>query len=424
MQVEVHTAPMEYKGQAVYIAIIRDVSQQKLLEQQLHQSQKMESIGRLAGGIAHDFNNLLTAVIGHAELALQKMEGDNPYRKYIHPILKAGKKAANLTAQFLAFSRKQIIQPKIVDINSIISDLDKMLSRLIGEDIIIEKKCKTDILPIKADPGQIEQILINLMLNAMDAINDNQKELAKTNSVKKITIQTDHIFLDEVDSQEHMGAKPGTYVSIAISDNGIGMDEETKEKIFEPFFTTKSEGKGTGLGMSTVYGIVKQNHGVIYIYSKPKRGTTVKIYWPAVVVEKESQELDKKKKYQELTGGKETILLVEDDDIVRDFSVSALREFGYTVLEAPNGKKALQLENEKKIKADLLITDIVMPEMNGKELADKYKSLYPSTLVIFTSGYTDVNIIPNNELGKNSHFLPKPYSIDALLGKVREVLKG
>ncbi len=422
MQVEVHTAPMEYKGQAVYIAIIRDVSQQKLLEQQLHQSQKMESIGRLAGGIAHDFNNLLTAVIGHADMALRKMEGDNPYRKYIQPILKAGKRAENLTAQFLAFSRKQIIQPQIVDINSIISDLDKMLCRLIGEDIVTEKKFKTDILPIKADPGQIEQILVNLMLNARDAINDNQQELAKKNTEKKITIRTDHVFLDEAYYRKHLDAKPGAYVSIVISDNGIGMDEETREKIFEPFFTTKEEGKGTGLGMSTVYGIVKQNQGVIYVYSEQRLGTTIKIYWPAVV-EEEVQELTEKK-HRELTGGNETILVVEDDDIARDFSVSVLKEFGYTVFEASNGKEALQLINEKKIKADLLITDIVMPEMNGKELAGKYKSIYPANLVIFTTGYTDTNIIPHGKLGKEVHFLSKPYSIEALLGKIHEVLKS
>jgi nitrogen-specific signal transduction histidine kinase len=392
------------------------------LELQLHQVQKMESIGRLAGGIAHDFNNLLTAVIGHADLVLRKMKNDNPYRKYIQSILNAGKRAGNLTAQLLAFSRKQIIQPKILDINSIISDMEKMLRRLIGEDIVIEKKCKTDILPIKADPGQIEQILVNLILNARDAINDNERELTKKDLEKKIVIRTDHVFLDKAYYREHLDAKPGPYVSIVISDNGIGMDKETREKIFEPFFTTKEEGKGTGLGMSTVYGIVKQNQGVIHIYSEPGLGSTIKIHWP-VILEKEPRELTVKK-LRELPGGKETILFVEDDETVRDFSVSALKEFGYTVFEAANGKEALRLVNEKKIKAELLIADIVMPEMNGKELADKYKSIYPATRVIFTSGYTDVNIIPNSESDKEVHFLPKPYLTGDLLEKIREVLKG
>jgi PAS domain S-box-containing protein len=421
LQVEVHTAPMEYKGQAAYIAVVRDVTRQMQLEQSLHQVQKMESIGRLAGGIAHDFNNLLTVVIGHADLVLEKMNNNNIYRKHIQSILTGGKRAANLTAQLLAFSRKQIIQPKILDINTIISDLDKMLRRLIGEDIVIEKKYKTGLLPIKADPGQIEQILVNLILNARDAINENEYNLAKKNLEKKIVIRTDSIFLDEVYCREHPDAKPGFYVSIVVSDNGIGIDEKTTEKIFEPFFTTKEEGKGTGLGMSTVYGIVKQNQGVIHVYSEPGLGTTIKIHWPAIM-QKESRELTKKKD-QELLGGKETVLFVEDDETVRNFSVSALKEFGYKVFEASNGKKALQLVKEKKIQAELLVTDIVMPEMNGKELAEKYKSIYPATQVIFTSGYMDASIVPTSKSGKEIYFLPKPYSSRELLEKIREVLE-
>jgi signal transduction histidine kinase/ligand-binding sensor domain-containing protein len=420
LQVEVHTAPIDYKGQAAYIAVVRDVTRQMQLEQSLHQVQKMESIGRLAGGIAHDFNNLLTVVIGHADLVLQKMKNNNIYRKYIQSILTAGKRAANLTAQLLAFSRKQIIQPKILEINTIISDLDKMLRRLIGEDIVIEKKFKTDLLLIKADPGQIEQILVNLILNARDAINDHEQNLAKKNLEKKIVMQTDSIFLDEDYCQEHPDAKPGCYVSIVVSDNGIGIDEETKEKIFEPFFTTKEEGKGTGLGMSTVYGIVKQNQGVIHVSSEPGSGTTIKIYWPAIM-EKESRELPEKK-IQELPRGKETVLFVEDDETVRNFSVSALKEFGYEVFEASNGKKALQLVKEKKIQADLLITDIVMPEMNGEELAEKYKSIYPATRVIYTSGYMNTDIVPTRESDKEVYLLPKPYSSRELLEKIREVL--
>jgi two-component system cell cycle sensor histidine kinase/response regulator CckA len=390
---------------------------QKLLEQ-LHQAQKIEAIASLTGGIAHDFNNLLTVINGHTEIALRKLEKNLPLHKDLHAILQAGKRAENITRQLLTFGRKQLNKPKVININDVISHLENMLHRLIGEDIRMEKRFGQDVPLIKADPGQIEQILMNLVVNARDAIGEWRGNTWE----KVIRIETERVELDGAFVKEHPGSHTGVHALLMVSDSGIGMDPEVKNKIFEPFFTTKEQGKGTGLGMSTVYGIVKQNNGSIFVYSKPGEGSTFKIYWPST----EKEELQTFEVEEVLSidfmNGDETILLVEDDEGVRDFTSDTLREFGYTVFEAANGKEALELIKERKMPVDLLLTDLVMPEMNGKELAEKLTKWIPQAGVLYTSGYTDNHIIHNYKLKEGIYFIQKPYSIQALAKKVRDVL--
>ena len=414
--VQASVAEIDYRDGKAILGILRDISEQKALENQLRQLLKMESVGTLAGGIAHDFNNLLTVINGRAEMILKTLEEDHPLYKNTVNILHAGEKAANLTKQLLAFSRKQITEPKIIDINILISDLDKMMRRLIGEDISMEIILVHDISLIKADPTQMEQVLINLIVNARDAINQ-RTDLA---SEKKITIETDLVYFDESYVSKHIGSQGGSHVMISVTDNGIGMNEETKSKIFEPFFTTKEMGQGTGLGLATVYGIVKQNKGDIYVYSEPEKGTTIKIYWH-LTEEKKITDINEKTGKDTFTGY-ETILVVEDDMGVRNFTSEALKKFGYTVYEAPNGKKALELIKEKKIQMNLLLTDLVMPEMNGKELASKVKKMFPATEVLYTSGYTDNHIVHSGTLDEGINFIQKPFSIQALAKKVWEIL--
>ncbi len=416
IEVEVSTSHIKYKDGIATQGILHNITERKNLEQQLRQMLKMESIGTLTGGIAHDFNNLLTVINGHAEMTLMKCEKDHPLHKNIASIHQAGKKAANLTKQLLAFSRKQIIKPQTVDINILISDFDKMIRRLIGEDISMELNLFHDISLIKADPSQLEQILINLIVNARDAIN----QLTELASEKKITIETNHAYLDELYVSKHVGSQIGLHIIISVSDNGIGMDKEIKNKIFEPFFTTKEIGQGTGLGLATVYGIVKQNRGSIYVYSEQGQGTTIKIYWPSTE-ERKVPDLAKKTSKDNLTGN-ETILLVEDDKGVLDFAFSVLEELGYSVYRASNGKKALELAKEKNIRFDLLFTDLIMPEMNGKELATSIKKLDPEISIIYTSGYTDNHILHSGVLDEGINFIQKPYSVHTLAQKIREML--
>ena len=412
----------DHKVSAI-VGVGKDITERKKaeeerqkLEARLRQTQKMEAIGSLAGGIAHDFNNLLTVINGHAEIALTKLKKNHPQYKDIRAILQAGKQAENLTTQLLAFSRRQIYNPKVIDINKVISNLDKMMRRLIGEDICMEVKYGSVIPKIKADPGQIEQILMNLILNARDAVT----EWTDYSVEKRITIETGEANLDEAFAAVHAGSKTGLHLFLTVSDNGIGMTEETKSKIFEPFYTTKEKGKGTGLGMSTVYGIVKQNNGNIYVYSEPGKGSTFKIYWPAAL-KKKGPKVPKKPKKEVLTGT-ESILLVEDDEAVRDFAAESLRQLGYEVFEAATGKKALQLLKEKNLQVDLVFTDLIMPEVSGWELAEKLKEISPKTAVLYTSGYTDDHIIKNGVLEQGIHFVNKPFSFHALAKKVREVL--
>ncbi len=400
-----------------YLGIKEEITERKRLQQELIQAQKMESIGNLAGGIAHDFNNLLTVINGHAEIGLMKLEKNHPAHRDLVSILHGGKRAENLTRQLLAFSRKQIYETKIININEIITGLEKMLRRLIGEDITIKIKLDRSIGKIKADPIQIEQIIINIVVNARDAINE---WTAKRES-RQILIETGEVYLDENYLRRRPEVERGKKVFVAISDNGKGMNRDVRDRIFEPFFTTKEKGKGTGLGLATVYGIVKQNRGHIYVYSEPDLGTTFKIYWNLTeesAVKQDLQPEDRKK-----MSGSENLLLVEDDDNVRSFALNALKEFGYNVYEAQNGKSALAFMLEKGLKIDLLITDMIMPEMNGKELALALHKISPGTKVLYTSGYTGDQLVENGRLEQDINFLNKPYSIDMLARGVRKVLE-
>jgi PAS domain S-box-containing protein len=405
------------KGNMIDIlGIFHDITEQKKLEEQLNQSQKLEGIGQLAGGIAHDFNNILTVIYGSAEMALRRLDQNSRPARDIRQVIKSSEKAENLVRQLLAFSRKQIIKPKVLDINESILNLQKMLGRVIGEDINIKLSLTKDITPIMADPSQLEQVLINLMVNARDAINQ-KTDLA---SGKRITLKTEQVNLDQDFIASHVGSAAGQYILISVTDNGIGMDEHTRKKIFEPFFTTKEVGKGTGLGLSTVYGIVKQNKGCIYAYSEPGVGTVFKIFWP--IEESTVTEMPKVKVVEAARGGDEIILLVEDDDHLKDMTAETLIDFGYTVYKASNGVKALELIKKEKIRPHILVTDMIMPEMNGKELAIKLKSIFSGIKILFCSGYSDETVIPQGSPGRELHFLAKPYSINILTRKIRYIL--
>ncbi len=416
---------IQYKGEPAHLIIIRDITERKQaeverqkLEEQLLQAHKMEAIGNLSGGIAHDFNNLLTVINGHTEIATNKLHRDCPLEKDLHAILQAGRRAENLTRQLLSFSRKQVVTPKVLDINESISGLEKMMRRLIGEDIGLEIVLDPSLPCIKSDAGQIEQVLVNLIVNARDAL------LTRTDSPqeRRISIETLPVCLEEDYVASHPGMATGKHVLLKVSDNGIGMSAETKSKIFEPFFTTKEKGKGTGLGMATVYGIVKQNKGSVYVYSEPGLGTVFNIFWPATDEERRLEPINEV--FVEESGGTETILLVEDDEAVRNFALETLEERGYRVLSAANGKDALQLIYARDIRIDLLFTDVVMPQMNGVELAQAVEQIFPDCKVIYSSGYTGNQIIRNGELKEGIHFVRKPYSPRDMAKKIRAVLDG
>jgi PAS domain S-box-containing protein len=390
--------------------IARDVTQRKQLEDQLRQSQKMEAIGQLAGGVAHDFNNLLTAINGYSALALQRIEDNHPVKGYLEEVKKAGDRAANLTRQLLAFGRKQILQPLAINLNDIVTDMNKMLRRLIGEDIRFTAKLDPTLKKIKADPGQVEQVLVNLVVNARDAM------LKGGNLI----IETAPVALDSEYAGKHVGFVPGNYVMLAVSDTGAGMDAATQARIFDPFFTTKEKGKGTGLGLSTVYGIIKQSGGNISVYSEPGRGTTFKVYFPEVASTSKKAEVMTVEPPAPL--GSETILLVEDEDVVRGLARKILEQAGYHVLEANRGEEALRLFLEQAEPIDLLLTDVVMPETSGKEVADRLSHKQPGLRVLFMSGYTDEAIVHHGVLDANIEFIQKPFTPAALAQKVRQML--
>lgn len=405
------------KGEIInFAAIERDVTELQKLEEQLQQSRKLDAIGQLTGGIAHDFNNILTVINGYSEMALLKIADDDPLRKQIQGIQHSGKRAIDLVRQLLAFSRKQIIEPKDVDANDTIVNLEKMLNRLIGEQIRLETNLDNQQTIIKADKTQFEQILINLIVNARDAIEEKN---GKT-SDKLITIETKVEFLDENFLSSHPGISIGEYCMIAISDSGAGIRPEVQAKIFEPFFTTKGEGKGTGLGLATVYGIVKQNKGGIYVYSEIGKGTTFKVYWPLSQSREKAERAGQQDR--DIKPGKEFILYVEDDSAVREFAVNSLRTMGYEVVEARNGRQALQVFEENKFNIDLVITDVIMPEMSGTEFADKLRDKSPDLKVLYTSGYTNDHIVHSGILNEGIQFLAKPFSIRQLTKKLRDVL--
>jgi PAS domain S-box-containing protein len=398
-----------------YAAIGRDITHEYKLKQQLQQAQKMETVGTLSGGIAHDFNNLLTVINGHAEMALMKIPKDAKVYNDLLAITKAGKRAEKVTNQLLAFSRKQIHEPTVLQINKTVKNLGKMLRRLIQSNISIKYDLMDNIPNIKADPNQIEQILINLVINARDAIDEN-----KVNNTRQIEIKTRSVKLDQKFVNNYPGSKKGNYILISVKDSGIGMDEKIKERVFEPFYTTKETGKGTGLGLSMVYGIIKQNGGSIFIESKPFSGTTFKIFWPATT--DISPQSTMNNPINETLAGNESILLVEDDNDVRELVSLALKNFGYYVIEAESGLKAIDYINKNETSIDLMITDIIMPGINGKELALRLNEKISLDRVLFVSGYSQDHLLQNGSLQQGINFLQKPYPIDILIKKVREIL--
>ncbi len=386
--------------------------EKKKMEEQLHQAQKMEAVGRLSGGIAHDFNNLMTIVMGNADLTLMMIPEDDPLRESILEIKKAGERAASLTRQILAFSRRQIIQPVVLNFNALVLGVDKMLRRIIGEDIALETTLSSDLGQVEGDPGQVEQIIMNLAVNARDAMPKGGR----------LTIETANVELDREYAAKHIAVTPGPHVMLAVSDTGEGMTEAVRSQIFDPFFTTKAVGKGTGLGLSTVYGIVKQAGGHIWVYSEPGKGTCFKIYLPRV--DKAHPVLDPLKIPPESLQGAETVLVVEDDAQLRNMACKILKKYGYKVLSAEGGPSALEIAKTHGETIHLLVTDVVMPVMSGKEAAECMKTLQPDIKVLFMSGYTDNAIVHHGILDKDTAFLQKPFTPEGLARKVREVLTG
>jgi two-component system cell cycle sensor histidine kinase/response regulator CckA len=391
-------------------AIGRNITERKNLEQQLLQSQKMEAIGQLAGGVAHDFNNLLTAILGYGELALIGINNSQQTADNIRQIIVAGERAASLTQQLLAFSRKQIIQYRPLSLTPLIGDMEKMLKRLIGEDVKLQVILSPDLRNISADSGQIDQIALNLAVNARDAMPGGGT----------LTIETQNLELDQDYADRHISMKPGTYVMLAISDTGTGMDEETKSRIFEPFFTTKGVGKGTGLGLSTVYGIVKQMDGHIWVYSEIDKGTTFKIYFPATEITVEVAQPGGE--HRRSPNRSETILLVEDEDIVRAMVIQSLKGDGYNVLTASEPKAALELFARHSADIEMIISDMVMPGISGLELIEQLLSEKPELKILYISGYTDHTMLNRGVLTSKFPFLQKPFNTSTLLNKVREIL--
>ncbi len=384
--------------------------EQAKLEAQLQQAQKMESVGRLAGGVAHDFNNMLGLIIGHAELALERVDPTHPLQTDLQEIRKAAERSANLTRQLLAFARKQTIEPKVLDLNETVESMLRMLQRLIGEDIELKWQPEANLWPVKIDPSQLDQTLANLCVNSRDAIS----------GVGKLTIETANTSFDEDYSATHAGFVPGEYVRLTVSDSGCGMDKETLLHLFEPFFTTKGMGKGTGLGLAMVYGIVKQNRGFINVYSEPEQGTAFTIYLPRHLGE--TEKTLPQGKHEPALRGQETILLVEDEPDILSLTMMLLERQGYTVLAASTPNEALRLAQEYVGEIHLLMTDVVMPEMNGRDLAKTLLDLYPHLKRLFTSGYTADVIAHHGVLDEGVHFIQKPFSIRSLAAKVRDAL--
>jgi two-component system, cell cycle sensor histidine kinase and response regulator CckA len=407
--IETSAAPIkeDQKKTVGAVLIFRDITERKRLEDQLRQSQKMEAVGQLAGGVAHDFNNLLTIIIGLSDYLVNNLDPSLRLRHQAEEIKKAGEQAASLTRQLLAFSRKQILQPKVLDLNAVIGDLNKMLRRLIGENIEMITVARTGLGLVRADRGQLEQVILNLAVNARDAMPQGGK----------LTIEAANASFDKRNTQTNMDIAPGQYVTLIVSDTGCGMDAETQSHIFEPFFTTKEAGKGTGLGLATVYGIVQQSKGYIKVQSEPGRGTTFKIYLPCVEDVLESIERDAA--LAKLPGGSEIALVVEYRTGVRNMICDMLEETGYGVLKASNGVEALDICERYNGTIHLLITDLVMPQMSGKELARRMAVRYPNMKILYMSGYMDQAA---GLLEEGAFFIEKPFAINDLANKVREIL--
>jgi two-component system cell cycle sensor histidine kinase/response regulator CckA len=398
-------------GTKEQFVIYEDLTEQKKIEEQFFQSQKMEAVGRFAGGVAHDLNNLMSVVIGFSELILEKLGRDDPVREKLDDIYKAGQRATVLTRQLLAFSRKQVMRPKVLDLNHVLLDFEKMLRRLIGEDIELRTALNPNLGRVKADPGQIEQVVMNLAVNARDAMPQGGK----------LTIETQNVFLDETYAYQHgIELQAGFYVMLAVSDTGVGMDKEITAKIFEPFYTTKEKGKGTGLGLATVYGIVKQSDGCIWVYSEPGQGATFKIYLPRI--EQDAELLQQKPIEERPASGSETILIVEDDDAVRKLARTALKSYGYTVLDTRSGEEALAVSRRYSGNIHLLLTDVVMPKISGRQLAEQITKERSKLRVLYMSGYTDNIIAHHGILDQGVNFIQKPLTPKSLALTVREVL--
>ena len=393
-----------------YETFVRDVTEQRRLEGQLLQAQKMEAVGRLAGGVAHDFNNLLTVILSYSDLLLEDLPPEIPDRADVAEIRKAAVAASSLTRQLLAFSRQQVLEPRVLDVNTVVASTEKLLTRLLGEDVSLTTTLAAALGAVKVDPGQLEQIIMNLAVNARDAMPRGGR----------LSIETANVEMDESYVHGHPLARPGHYVMLAVSDTGTGMDAATQARIFEPFFTTKEAGKGTGLGLATVYGIVRQSSGFIWVYSEPGHGTSFKIYLPRV----DEPVSPAGAPAPQVVGGSETVLVVEDVAAVRAVTRQMLERQGYCVLEAANGATALSLARQHQSAIHLLVTDVVMPEVSGRELADQLVQLRPDMRVLFMSGYTDDAVVRHGILQEGIAYLQKPFTPDTLARKVRAVLDG
>ena len=410
--VDLSASLMEIEGERIVLAIARDVTERNQLERQFRQSQKMEAIGQLAGGVAHDFNNVLTAILGYGVLMADGLPPDHALQDDVREIRKAAEHAATLTKQLLTFSRQQVLLPEVLDLNGIVTEIENMLQRLIGEDVELFTNRASSLGRVKADRGQIEQVLMNLVVNARDAMPKGGK----------LTLETSDVELDESYARDHAGVRAGPYVLLAVSDTGVGMDEDTLSHMFEPFFTTKEKGKGTGLGLATVYGIVKQSGGQIWVYSELGRGTTFKVYLPRVEAKQEAPRRAAPVVAEDVSGS-ETILLVEDEEAVRRLVRMVLEGKGYGVLEASGWQAALEIAGQQKT-IHLVITDVVMPGVGGPELASRLEAARPGIRVLFMSGYTDSAVVNHGLLSPVTAFLQKPFTPDGLTRKVREVLSS
>lgn len=408
--IEASISKLETPEGRFYTIILRDITARKLLEEQLNQSQKMESIGRLASGMAHDFNNLLTVIRGYVDLMHLNAEPDNPWVEGLKQIRIAGERATDLIRQLLAFSRQQILAPVVLDLNKLVSNLYKMLERLIGEDIALSVNLSPNLRRMTADPGKIEQVIMNLVVNARDAMPTGGR----------LTIETANVKLDHSSADIHLDTPKGDCVMLAVSDNGQGMDAATRMRIFEPFFTTKEQGKGTGLGLATVYGIIKQSEGYIGVDSEPGQGTTFTIYFPATEAAAEPLPVPQVRPIARHPS--ESILLVEDDEAVRDLARQVLQDEGYTIIAASSGAEALELAAQNQGRIDLLLSDVVMPLMSGWDLAEQLKAGNPRLRVLLMSGYTSDTAMEHGLLASDMKLLPKPFSPNVLSAKVREVL--
>jgi two-component system, cell cycle sensor histidine kinase and response regulator CckA len=409
---EISLNHIEVAGRSLAIGFVTDISERQRLEGQLRQSQKMEAIGQLAGGVAHDFNNLLTIIQGYSSMSLESLDPDHPLREPIEEIERAALSAAGLTRQLLAFSRRQVVQPRIMNLNTVIHEVERMLRRVIGEDVELILAPVEGVDEIRCDPGLSEQVLMNLAVNARDAMPNGGK----------LILETANLVLDEEYAGAHLSVKTGPHSMLAVTDTGTGMTEEVRAHIFEPFFTTKPQGQGTGLGLATVYGIVQQMEGSIWVYSELGKGTTFKILFPAVPDGARSEStahLDGSR-----ATGVERILLVEDEQAVRKFVRTMLEKQGYTVVEAVDTDEALRLAADKSIAIDLLLTDVIMPRLNGPELAAQMTELRPDLRVLYMSGYTDRAIRLQDRLGGEAHFIQKPFTPAALGQKLRQLLSA